>query len=63
LVEIDPEKILKRFGLTGILAAVLMIIFGILVIVFPDLVAWIIGLYLIIVGIINLIGSISTRRA
>lgn len=63
MVEIDPEKILKRFGLTGILAAVLMIIFGILVIVFPDLVAWIIGLYLIIVGIINLIGSISTRRA
>ena len=61
MVELSPERVLKRFGFTGTLAAVLMIIFGILVIIFPDLIAWIVGLYLIITGIVHLIGSAGVR--
>ncbi len=62
MVDVDPNRIMKRFGLTGTLAAVLMIIFGILVIIFPDLIAWIVGLYLIVVGIVSLLGSIDGAR-
>lgn len=57
------NKILSKFGITGMVAAIIMIIFGILVIVFPNLIAWIIGLYLIIVGIINLMGHIPSAQA
>ncbi|MCD6170876.1 MAG: hypothetical protein J7J36_00430 [Thermoplasmata archaeon] len=42
------------FG-NGILIPILMIIFGVLVIIFPQIIAWIIGLYLIINGLIFLI--------
>jgi len=63
MVETDPNKILSKFGITGTVAAIIMIIFGILVIVFPSLIAWIIGLYLIIVGIINLMGHMPTAQA
>jgi len=48
------EKGLKKFGVTvskPILAFVALI-FGILVIVFPDLLQWIVGLYFIIQGVL-----------
>lgn len=57
-----PEEILKRMGITGLMASVLMIIFGVLVIAFPNLVAWIIGIYLIVVGLVNLIGQVGSRK-
>ena len=41
------------FGITPI-TPILMIIFGFLVIIFPQIIAWIIGLYLIIQGILLL---------
>jgi uncharacterized membrane protein HdeD (DUF308 family) len=63
MVEADVEKLLAKFGITGMVAAILMIIFGVLVIVLPDLIAWIIGLYLIIVGVINLIQYLQTTQA
>ncbi len=53
---------LAKVGITGMVAAVLMIVFGILVIAFQALIAWIIGLYLIITGIVNLIGHISPKK-
>ena len=62
MVEVNVEKMLAKVGITGIVAAVLMIVFGILVIVFPDLIAWIIGIYLIVVGLVNLVGHISTKK-
>ena len=34
-----PEKMLKKIGFTGLTAAILMIIFGVLVIAFPHLIA------------------------
>jgi len=58
-----PEKMLKRIGITGMAAAILMIIFGILVIVFPDLVAWLVGIYLIVVGVVKLVGHISSGKS
>ena len=50
------EKGLKRIGVTVSkpLLAIICIIFGLIVIVFPDLIAWIIGLFLIIQGILML---------
>jgi uncharacterized membrane protein HdeD (DUF308 family) len=61
-VDINVEKMLAKVGITGMVAAVLMIIFGILVIAFQALIAWIIGLYLIVVGLVNLIGHISPKK-
>jgi uncharacterized membrane protein HdeD (DUF308 family) len=63
MVEADPQKLLAKFGITGMVAAIFMIIFGVLVILFPSLIAWIVGLYLIIVGLINLIGHVSTTQS
>ncbi|MFH1821771.1 MAG: DUF3096 domain-containing protein [Methanobacteriota archaeon] len=57
-----PEKMLKKMGVTGLTAAVLMIIFGVLVIVFPNLISWLVGIYLIVVGLVNLIGHIESMK-
>ena len=57
-----PEKMLEKLGITGMVAAVLTIVFGILVIVFPDLIAWLVGIYLIVVGLIDLIGHLGLRK-
>lgn len=48
------EKGLKKFGVTlsKPVLALIAIIFGILVIVFPDLLQWIVGLYFIIQGVL-----------
>ena len=53
----EPEKMLKKMGITGLTAAILMIIFGILIIAFPNLISWLVGIYLIVVGIVHLIGG------
>ncbi len=58
-----PEKILKRMGVTGTAAAVLMIIFGVLVISFPNLISWLVGIYLIVVGLMNLVGYIVSGKS
>lgn len=58
-----PEKILKRMGVTGAAAAVLMIIFGVLVISFPNLISWLVGIYLIVVGLMNLVGCIVSGKS
>lgn len=57
-----PEKMLKRIGVTGTTAAILMIIFGILVIAFPDLISWLVGIYLVAVGLVNLVGHITSGK-
>ncbi|UCH69655.1 MAG: DUF3096 domain-containing protein [Candidatus Bathyarchaeota archaeon] len=48
------EKGLKKFGVTVSkpVLALIAIIFGILVIAFPDLLQWIVGLYFIIQGLL-----------
>jgi len=42
-------------GVTLTISAILAILFGILVIAFPKLIKWMVGLYLIIVGILQLL--------
>ena len=48
------EKGLKKIGVTMSkpILALIALIFGVLVIVFPDLLQWIVGLYFIIQGLL-----------
>jgi len=57
------EKGLKRIGITVSkpILAIICIIFGVLVIVFPDLLEWIVGLFLIIQGILLLTDYLELR--
>lgn len=57
LIKTEVDKIFRKIGISGQIAALVMIIFGIVVILFPSLISWLIGLFLIIMGIITLIGT------
>jgi len=58
------EKGLRKIGITVSkpVLAIICIIFGILVIVFPDLLQWIVGLFLIIQGILLLTDYLELRK-
>jgi uncharacterized membrane protein HdeD (DUF308 family) len=58
------EKGLRKIGITisKPVLAIICIIFGILVIVFPDLLEWIVGLFLIVQGILLLTDYLELRR-
>ncbi len=58
------EKGLKKIGITisKPILAIICIIFGILVIVFEELLQWIVGLFLIIQGILLLTEYLELRR-
>jgi uncharacterized membrane protein HdeD (DUF308 family) len=58
------NKGLRRIGVTVSkpVLAVIAIIFGLLVIIFPDLLSWIVGIYLIIQGILLLTDYLESRR-
>lgn len=58
------EKGLSKIGVTVSkpILAVIAILFGILVIAFPDLLVWIVGLYFIIMGILLLLDYFELRR-
>lgn len=56
----DVDRFFGKLGISGAASAILMVVFGVLVIVFPELIAWLIGGYLIIAGAINLAGHLST---
>jgi hypothetical protein len=51
------SDIAGRLGLSTQAAAVLMIIFGILILVLPQLLPWLVGLLLIILGVLALVGG------
>ena len=57
------EKGLKKIGITVSkpILAIICIVFGVLVIVFPDLLEWIVGLFLIIQGILLLTDYLELR--
>lgn len=63
LVTEAVEKGLKKIGITVSkpILAMICIIFGILVIVFPDLLEWIVGLFLIIQGLLLLTDYFELR--
>lgn len=60
----EVEIGLKRIGVTMSkpVMALIAIVFGILVIVFKDLLQWIVGLYFIIQGILFLVDYFELRR-
>jgi len=45
-------------GVTGIIGGVLAIIFGLVIIFNPKLIAWLVGIYFIIMGALAIIGAI-----
>jgi uncharacterized membrane protein HdeD (DUF308 family) len=59
----EVEKGLKRIGVTMSkpVLALIAIVFGLLVIAFPDLLQWIVGLYFIIQGILFLLDYYELR--
>lgn len=63
VIQSEVDRVFRRMGVTGQAAAILMIVFGVLVIAFTELVAYLIGLYLIIVGIVQLLGNMEAGRA
>lgn len=58
------EKGLKKIGVTVSkpVLALIAIIFGLLVIVLPDLLEWIVGLYLIIQGVLLFTDYMESKR-
>jgi uncharacterized membrane protein HdeD (DUF308 family) len=60
----EMERELRKIGVTVSkpVLAVLAVIFGILVIAFPALLVWIVGLYFIIQGILLLVDYLELRR-
>lgn len=59
LVPAELQGFFRRRGVSLEIAALLMILFGVLVIVFRDFVWLLVGLYLIVAGIITLLGHVS----
>lgn len=59
----DVDRLFQSFGISGVAQGILMIVFGVLVIVFPELIAWLIGGFLIIAGAIELAGHLSAHHA
>ena len=47
----------SRYGVPMMGLAILAIVFGVLILAFPALVAWLVGVALIVVGILALVGS------
>jgi uncharacterized membrane protein HdeD (DUF308 family) len=64
LMTKEVEKELRKIGATMSkpVLALIAIIFGILVIVFKDLLPWLVGLYFIIQGILFFIDYFELRR-
>ncbi len=58
LIPSEMKEFLRRRGISLEVAALLMILFGVLIIVFPGLVAILIGAYLIAAGIVTLLGHV-----
>ena len=67
IVEEPFSRVFKKIGITGVASSIMTLAFGIIIIVSSiewEQLKWLIGLYLLIVGTINLTGhvlSIMTR--
>ena len=44
-------------AITGLISGILAIIFGVIIIIRPKIIAWLVGIYLIILGILAIIGA------
>ncbi|MFQ5871462.1 MAG: hypothetical protein ACE5IB_04825, partial [Candidatus Geothermarchaeales archaeon] len=59
LIPGELRVFLRRRGISIEIAALLMIVFGVLIIIIPDLVALLVGSYLVVAGLITLVGHIG----
>ena len=57
MVRDTVDSVAGRFGIPAQAVAILMIVFGLLVIVLPQLLHWLVGILLITLGIVWLVGS------
>lgn len=60
----EIEKLVKKYlgiSVPRMILAVLMIIFGVVIIVLPALLVWIIAVYLIVNGILTLVEEVSKK--
>ncbi|MEE9592316.1 MAG: DUF3096 domain-containing protein [Thermoplasmata archaeon] len=58
LIPNELRAFFQRRGISLQVVAVLMIVFGLLIIVLPDLVGILVGLYLVVAGAVTLLGYI-----
>lgn len=66
MAEQKFEEVMKKYlGISAprMLIAILMIVFGIVILVWPDLVAILIGIYLLISGILALVDELTKGKA
>lgn len=57
------EAVARRTGLTADAVAILAIVAGVLVIIFPDFIQFVLGIALIVAGVLWLIQSRQARTA
>ena len=60
----EIEKLIKKYlgiSIPRITLGILMIVFGIVIIVMPALLVWIIAIYLIVSGLLTLIEEMSKK--
>lgn len=60
MVRDTVDSVAGRFGIPPQAVAILMIVFGLLVIVLPHLLPWLVGILLIVLGVLWLVGSTGT---
>ncbi|MEM1695343.1 MAG: DUF3096 domain-containing protein [Candidatus Aenigmatarchaeota archaeon] len=66
MAEKKVEEIMKKylgFSAPRLVISLLMIVFGVVIIVWPDLVAILIGIYLLISGILALVDELLKGKA
>ena len=52
-----------RFGVPIMALAILAIVFGVLIIAFPALISWLVGVILIVLGVLALVGTLGGVNA
>jgi len=61
LKEVYMSKKIGSFAVSGLVMGILAVIAGVLVLIWPEFVRWIIGIFLIVWGILAIIGGSKTN--
>jgi len=56
------ERAFRRLGITGQASALLMVAFGILIVLFPNLTDYVLGAFFVVTGLLQLVGNVGLRR-
>jgi hypothetical protein len=62
VIRTQVDRVADRLGLPGEVVAITAIVLGVIVIVFPGLVAWALGALLVVAGAWHLAIAVQTRR-